>query len=83
MKIGQRRIAPLKQPLQAKEDWLTTDRRILYFLTEFVWPSSDRGRSDDGQTNSVLFDCICLAVECRSESQVAVELGAPAMYGEE
>ena len=40
------------------------DRRILFFLTESVWPSSavpsqrtaDSGRIDDGQTNSVLFD---------------------------
>ena len=27
--------------------------------------ASDSGRVDDGQTNSVLFDWICLAVDCR------------------
>jgi hypothetical protein len=49
---------------------LMTDRRILFVLTQSVWPSSanqsepeDCGRVDDSQTNSVSFDTICLAVE--------------------
>jgi hypothetical protein len=55
-------------PSQRTAGGMTTDRRILLVLTQSVWPSSavpsqDCGRDDDGQTKSVSFETICLAVE--------------------
>jgi hypothetical protein len=50
-------------PSQRTEDGLTTDRQILSILKQSVWPSS----VVDGQTNSINFETICLAVEHRSE----------------
>ena len=64
-------------PSSGKElaDGLTMNRRILFYFIESVCPSSAdpslrkgvSGRIDDGQTNSVLFHRICLAVKFRSE----------------
>ena len=57
---------------------LTTDRQILLVLTYlsgrrtvYHIEPADGGRVDDGQTNSVSFDGICLAVERRSEPATA------------
>ena len=47
---------------------LTTDRQILFFFTylsgrQAPFRASEQRTGDDGQTNSVSFDTICLAVE--------------------
>ena len=60
-------------------DGSTTDRQILFI---FTYPSgrrapfraSDSGWVNEGQTNSVCFDTICLAVERRSEHFRASDL---------
>ena len=56
-----------------------TDRRILFFLTYLSgrrasFRANGLRTVDDGQTNSVSFDTICLAVECRSEPAAAGRL---------
>ena len=57
-------------PSQRTADGWTTDRRIVSKICLAVEPfrALDCGRADDGHTNSVSFDTICLAVKHRSEA---------------